>query len=315
MLTKRRFLINAVFLTVSSATLAVGAFIAPAFGQNIPIDHASGRTDIAQNPQKLVVFDLGVMDNMTRLDVEETIVGIAQSPLPDYLERFSDKKYARVGSLFEPDYEAVAALEPDVIIVAGRSQAKFTELAKIAPTIDLSVNYEHYLQDVARNITILGDLFNKQEQARSEIAALDAKLAQVKQAATRQGKGLLVLTTGGKMSAFGPGSRFGLLHDGFGIEAAVPNLSIGNHGQAISAEFILETNPDWLFVIDRDAAIGQEGAARQLLDNAVVNKTTAAQKGQIVYLKPQNWYLVGGGIGGLHQTADQILQAFAKSDS
>jgi len=315
MLTKRRFLINAVFWAFSSAMLAGGSFIAPTFAQDIPIDHASGHADIAQNPQKLVVFDLGVMDNMTRLGVEETIVGIAQSPLPDYLERFSDEKYARVGSLFEPDYEAVAALEPDVIIVAGRSQAKFIDLAKIAPTIDLSVNYEHYLQDVARNITILGDLFNKQEQARAEIAALDAKLAQVKQAATRQGKGLLVLTTGGKMSAFGPGSRFGLLHDGFGIEAAVPDLSIGNHGQAISAEFILETNPDWLFVIDRDAAIGQEGAARQLLDNAVVNKTIAAQKGQIVYLKPQNWYLVGGGIGGLHQTADQILQAFAKSDS
>jgi len=315
MLTKRRFLINAVFGAVFSTTLAVCAFVAPAFAQNVHIDHASGHAEIAPNPQKLVVFDLGVMDNMSRLGVEEVIVGIAESPLPDYLERFADKKYARVGSLFEPDYEAVAALEPDLIIVAGRSQAKFAELAKIAPTLDLSVNYAHYLEDVDRNLTVLGEIFNKQEQAKAEIAALDAKLAQVKQEAASKGKGLLILTTGGKMSAFGPGSRFGLLHEGYGIEAAVPDLSIGNHGQAISAEFILETNPDWLFVIDRDAAIGQEGAAQQLLDNAVVNKTTAAQKGQIVYLKPQNWYLVGGGVGGLHQTADQILEAFAKSGS
>ncbi len=98
----------------------------------------------------------------------------------------------------------------------------------------------------------------------------------MKEKAANKGTGLLILTSGGKISAYGPGSRFGVLHDSFGVKPAAPDLSIGNHGQPVSSEFILETNPDWLFVIDRDAAIGREGnSAKQVLDNELVRQTNA----------------------------------------
>lgn len=48
------------------------------------------------------------------------------------------------------------------------------------------------------------------------------------------------------MSTYGPGSRFGVLHDDYGTVPAAEDLKPGkssNHGQAISFEFILETNP------------------------------------------------------------------------
>ncbi|WP_266036324.1 ABC transporter substrate-binding protein, partial [Brucella intermedia] len=113
---------------------------------------------------------------------------------------------------------------------------------------------------------------------------------------------------------YGPGSRFGVLHESFGVKPAAPDLSTGNHGQPASSEFILETNPDWLFVIDRDAAIGREGnSAKQVLDNDLVRQTNAWKKDQVVYLNAQNWYLVGGGLGALHGTVDQLSQAFDKA--
>src|SRR5690606_21182190 len=111
------------------------------------------------------------------------------------------------------------------------------------------------------------------------------------------GRVLVVLTTGGRMSAHGPGGRFGILFDEFGFTPAAEGLATGTHGQSISNEFILKTNPDWLFVLDRDAAIGREGAsAQQLLDNDLVKQTTAGQSGQLVYLNGSNWYLIGGGL-------------------
>jgi len=206
----------------------------------------------------------------------------------------------------------VAALEPDLIIVGGRSQAKYGDLAAIAPTVDLSVDNNRYLDSVADNVRILGEIFDKKNQAEQKIAQLTQDVAQLKELASDKGRGLLILTTGGKMSAYGAGSRFGILHSDFGVVAAASDLSVGTHGEPISFEFILETNPDWLFVIDRDAAIGRStGAAQQLLDNPVVSKTLAAEKKQIVYLNPQNWYLIGGGLSGLHQTIDQIRAAYA----
>ena len=50
----------------------------------------------------------------------------------------------------------------------------------------------------------------------------------------------------------------------------------GNHGQPVTFEYIKKTNPDWLFVLDRSAAIGEEGKAdKDVLDNPLVAETTA----------------------------------------
>ena len=50
----------------------------------------------------------------------------------------------------------------------------------------------------------------------------------------------------------------------------------GNHGQPVTFEYIKKPNPDWLFVLDRSAAIGEEGkAAKDVLDNPLVAETTA----------------------------------------
>jgi iron complex transport system substrate-binding protein len=151
---------------------------------------------------------------------------------------------------------------------------------------------------------------------RQRVDQLQRSIGELKTTASKSGRGLLVLTTGGKMSAYGPGSRFGAIHTEFGVTPAVEKLDTANHGQAISFEFILETNPDWLFVLDRDAAIGREGqSARQFLDNDIVRRTTAWQKNQVVYLDAANWYLVGGGLQALQQNVDGIKTALSGKSS
>lgn len=59
--------------------------------------------------------------------------------------------------------------------------------------------------------------------------------------------------------------------------------------------------------MDRDAAINSDGAklAEEIMDNELVNKTQAAQDGNIVYLAhPSVWYTAEGGITAL----DLMLQ-------
>ncbi|GJM75014.1 hypothetical protein HMSSN036_72300 [Paenibacillus macerans] len=61
------------------------------------------------------------------------------------------------------------------------------------------------------------------------------------------------------MSAYGPGSRFGLIHDVFGVPAVDDTIEASTHGQSISFEYVAEKNPDYLFVVDRDAVVTEEG--------------------------------------------------------
>lgn len=294
-------------LALTATSLLGGA----AFAADIVIKHKQGETTLTAKPEKVLVFDLASLDTLSALGVE--VAGVPGGGKPDYLKGYNDEKYLKIGTLFEPDYEAVNAAEPDLIIVAGRSASKYPDLAKIAPTIDLSVDAKNYLAEAKGNVATLAGLFDKKAEGEALLAKLDSSVADLNTLAAGKGKGLLVLTTGGKMSAFGPGSRFGMLHSAYGITPAAQTEHVGNHGQAISFEYILETNPDWLFVIDRDAAIGREGtAAAQFLDNEVVRQTKAWQAGHVVYLDAAAWYLVGGGISSMQRTVDQLTTELSK---
>ena len=294
-------LLSALALTLSVATLGYAA----------PVKHAQGETNIDGVPQKIVVFDLAAVDTLDVLGVE--IDGLPAGILPPYLQKYADANIANVGTMFEPDFEAVAAIKPDLIIVGGRSAPKYTELSKLAPTIDLTVDRTNFFASARQNAVTLGEIFGKQAEAAKAVAALDASRANLAASAENAGNVLVMITTGGRMSAHGPGSRFDVVFSDYGFKPAVDGLDTGNHGQAISNEFILETNPDWLFVVDRDAAIGREGtSASQMLDNELVNQTTAWQKNQVVYLDPVSWYLVGGGLTAMNISIDQIVEALAK---
>lgn len=306
MKTRRGFLVAIVAGALTLLPVA-GAAVA----QEISIKHTQGELTLPAVPKKVLVFDLASLDTLDALGVE--VAGVPTLKFPPSLSKYADASYTKIGSLFEPDFEAVNAADADLIIVGGRSSAKYAELAKIAPTIDLTVNAQDYIGSARSNVETLGRIFGKEAEAAAQLAALDKSIADVREAASSAGKGLLILTTGGKMSAYGPGSRFGVLHSEYGVTPAREGLNTANHGQAISFEFILETNPDWLFVIDRDSAIGREGvSAAKFLDNELVGQTTAWKTGQVVYLNPVNWYLVGGGITALKANADQIAKALAK---
>lgn len=287
---------------------AVASSTNPSTAGPIVVAHAQGETVLAARPQKVFTMDLASLETLDALGVE--IAGVVGTHIPAHLSKYRDSKYLKIGSLFEPDYETINAAAPDLIIVAGRSSPKYTKLSKIAPTIDLTTDDSAFLASSFRNARTLGRIFGKEAEVEARIAEVEAAMRSVRDKAQAAGRGLIILTTGGRMSAYGPQSRFGALHSDFGIRPAVESLDRAIHGQGVSFELILKADPDWLFVVDRDAAIGQSGRpAAQLLDNPLVARTTAWQNGHVVYLDPARWYLVGGGLVSLRENANQIVEA------
>ncbi|RKT88640.1 iron complex transport system substrate-binding protein [Saccharopolyspora antimicrobica] len=271
-------------------------------GARITVEHAQGSTQVPAEPRNVVVFDIGVLVTLDELGVP--VAGVPKvASLPESLAKYGTDEYPKVGSLKEPDFEKVNELAPDLIVVAGRSASQYAELSKIAPTIDLTVDNADFLASAKQRTEVLGTIFGKQAEVEQRFAALDDSVRKVReQAAAKQASGLVVLTTGGKISAYGPGSRFGIVHDSLGVAPAREGLSTETHGDAISPEFIAEVDPDVLYVVDRDAAIGEEGkAAAQVLDNALVQRTKAARDGKIVYLDPFTWYIAPTGLSSVEQ--------------
>lgn len=275
------------------------------------VTDAQGTRDLPDHPKTVVVFDLAALDTLDAL-------GIAVRGVPDWamsgnLEKYRGEAYGKVGSLFEPDFEAVAALEPDLIIIGGRSQRHYAALSELAPVLDLTPDNKDFRASVKRNAEAIGKLFGKEAEVSERLRKLDATTAHLRDLTASKGRGLVVLTTGGKISAYGPGSRFAEVHDLYGLAAADPTIEATTHGQVISWEYILKVNPDWLIVIDRDAAIGKtETPARALLDNELVNRTKAATTGHVVYLDPVAMYLTSSGLRAEQTIADSFVVAFER---
>ncbi|ANA83268.1 siderophore ABC transporter substrate-binding protein [Paenibacillus glucanolyticus] len=280
----------------------------PAEAETIKITHQLGETDVPKNPSRLVVFDFGILDSVDKLGVE--VLGVPQANIPAYLSKFEDKKYENVGSLKEPDFEKINSIDPDLIIISGRQQDAYEELSKIAPTIFLGVDTSKYMESFKSNMNTLGQIFGKEAEVEKEMAAINENIKALNEKATATGKkALIILANEGKISAYGPGSRFGILHDVFGFGAIDPNIEVSTHGKDISNEYIVEMNPDYLFVVDRGAAVATgegESGAKAVVENELVKTTNAAKDGNIVYLNPDFWYLSGGGLTSVSEMITEV---------
>ena len=269
------------------------------------ITHQLGETTVAKNPKKVVVFDFGMLDTLDELGVE--VAGVPQSNIPSYLSKYEDSKYVNVGGLKEPDFEAIHAMKPDVILISGRQSAMYDELSEIAPTVFVGVDTTNYMESFKENMEMVAELFGKEDEMKAELADIDERIAAINEKASKSdAKSLIILGNEGKVSAYGLSSRFGIIHDVFGFKAADEKLEVSTHGQSITFEYILETNPDILFVIDRDAAVGGDASAKDSIENDLVKKTNAYKDGKIIYLDPDYWYLSGGGLQSVKEMVEEV---------
>ncbi len=292
-----------------AALLACLAFFPlSATADEVTIRTARGDVTVVAAPDRIAVLDIAALDTLTALGVAAQ--GVPDRLYVDYLDAVAARAQP-VGTLFEPDLEALAALDPELVIAGGRSSTRIEMLAELAPTIDMTI-WEDVIGEGRDRIAAYGLLFNRQDRAAEMIAELDAKLAETTAAAQGKGRGLILSINGPKISAYGKGSRFGWIHDALGLPEARENLDAAVHGDAVSFEFIAETNPDWIFVIDRSAAIGEDSMASDVLDNPLVARTVAAQRGQILYLSSTPAYIAGGGFTSMMTTLGELLTAFSR---
>ncbi|ARK29116.1 siderophore ABC transporter substrate-binding protein [Halalkalibacter krulwichiae] len=276
----------------------------------ITVTHQFGETVVPKNPESVVVFDLGVLDVLETLEVDAvTGIGEPSGGLPEYLAAFGGE-YEGAGTLHEPDFEKVYDLQPDLIIISGRAQEAYDELSEIAPTLFMAVDTANYIESMTDNVTLLAEIFGKEAEAEEELAQISESLDSLQEeASTNDTEGLIILANDGSISAYGPGSRFGILHNEFGVKAVDENIEVSNHGQNISFEYIAEKNPEYLFVVDRGAIVGGESSAQQTIENEVVKTTQAYESGNIIYLDPVYWYITSGGLTSTVGMIDEVSAA------
>ena len=259
--------------------------------------------EVPYNPQRIAVLDMASLDILDALGVAQgRVVGSASTSL-DYLQGYvTDSSIANLGTIKEADLEAVMACEPDIIFIGGRLSASYDDLSQIAPVVYLATDTElGVVESVRQNASTIASIFGLEEQAL--MAEFDSRIAALEEFAA--GKTAIVgLVTSGSFNVLGNDGRCSMIgreigFDNIGVDA---EIDTSTHGNEASFEFIVDKDPDYIFVMDRDAAIQTEGAklAQEIVENELVMDTRAYQDGHIVSLAhPAVWYTAEGGITAL----------------
>ncbi|MFF0909342.1 siderophore ABC transporter substrate-binding protein [Microbacterium enclense] len=282
----------------------------------VTVEDNHGEIEVPVDPERVVA-----LDNTTFQTLSDWGVTLVAAPKPLMHGLWPDlsggDEVLDAGLHREPDVEAIVAAEPDLIIGGYRFRELYDQLKEIQPaTIETSPrDGEDQSSELKRQTTILGEVFDKQAEAAQLNADLDTAIADAKDAYDPSQTVMGLITSGGKIAyaAPGEGRGVGTLFPTLGLTPALErSAEDSSHGDDISVEAIAAANPEWLFVLDRDAPLGVENyvGAAELIENAEALKNVpAVQKGQIVYLDGS--FYLDEGIQAYTKLYRQAAEAFA----
>lgn len=260
--------------------------------------------EVPYDAQRIAVMDMAALDILDSLGLGDRVVGSSSTSL-DYLQDYvTNESVSNLGTIKEADMEAVMACEPDVIFIGGRLSSSYDALSEIAPVVFLSTDTEiGVVESMRKNASTIASMFGVEDQVDSLMSGFDTRIEAL--AAFAADKTAIVgMCTSGSFNVLGNDGRCSII----GVEVGFENIGVdaeidtSTHGNEASFEFIVEKAPDYIFVMDRDAAIGTDGAqlAQEIMENELVMGTDAYKNGSIVYLEhPAVWYTAEGGIHAL----------------
>lgn len=276
------------------------------------VDFTNETIEVSVNPKKVAIFIPQALDIIDAAGFESTEIeslGVQSQNLPDYLSHYKNEPYINVGTLFEADLDMLDLMAPDMIIYGGRFGAEgrvaegktLHEIIERYPDIDF-VNLEFGEGDlesnIKKNFDILSAIFPGIKNNLDEVfETISLGFSEIRKG-VNDASTLFIMPSGGNLQFYGPNSRFGYVHTDFGFKPAVESDEAqGNHGDTVSPEFIMETNPGIILLLDREAATAEtSGAIEDFKTNPLIQETDAYKNNAIFELDPNAWYIMPGGV-------------------
>lgn len=266
----------------------------------VDITDAHGTVTVPINPKNVVVLDNRTFETLADWGIE--LAAVPKGVMPADSPYVSDENVKDIGNHREPNLEIIAAVEPELVIVGQRFASYYEEIKELVPNaavIDLNIDVsedsetpgENLVNGLKDSTVALGQIFEKEAEAEQLIADFDAAIEAAKSVYNGADTVMSLVVSGGDIGFSAPhsGRVWGPMYEIFGWVPAleVEKFSSDHEGDDVSVEAIAQSNPDWIFVLDRDAAVSSnEDAvpAQDVIDNApALQNVTAITKGQIVY--------------------------------
>ncbi|MEX1213572.1 ABC transporter substrate-binding protein [Saccharospirillum sp.] len=281
--------------------------------------HAAGEDCIPVNPQRIVTLQ----DQNGLLPLME--LGVRPIASAGHINGNGEQVYRRmqgynttgiqfIGTYGNPDIEAVAAQQPDLIIASPWPAEAYEMYSKIAPTIVIDM----FSNDLEVALYQFSDAVNRTERAQSLQAELNQKVAELRATlGDRLDSTTLSIIApeyqGDGFYAVEPTQAFGAIRRALDPVMSAPEQTWAIDRNAKSIESLGEHTADVMFLITYDAdQSGNSTSFDDFISRPLVRTLPVYQAGQFYPLNGGD--MVGSAWGKIMNGLDQIAEVLLQED-
>ena len=260
-------------------------------GSTVEVEDNFGTQEVPSPADSVVATDNRTFETLCDWDID---LAAAPKPLiPETIECWQGEDTIDIGNHREPDLEALAGAQPDLVVNGQRFADHRSDIEELVPEAAL-VEFEpregeDFFDELQRQTTGMGTVFGHEDDAEQLNSALDDASQRVSETYQEGDTVMAVNVSGGEIGYIAPGlgRTFGPLFDEFGFTPAleIEGSSDDHQGDDVSVEAIAEADPDWIIVLDRDAAVEEDSSpAEEIISGSeALQNTTAVKEGQVYY--------------------------------
>jgi iron complex transport system substrate-binding protein len=275
----------------------------------VTLTDAMGEVVIPANPKRIIAPYLE--DSLVALGVKPAAQWSIGDTVLDYLQP-ELKDVPKIG--WDLPLEQAISNNPDLIIFSSPTaiqKGQYEEYKKIAPTY---VYKDEVSADWRKQLSQMGEILSKQEEAKKALANYDTKVAdaKVKVKETIGDESAAILWVMADKFYLMENNRFSanVLYGDLGIKQ--PAFVEGLGGAAvqwdpIALEKLPEIKADHIFLVSKKGEPGLDLLAK----SSIWNGLDAVKKGQVYEMNdPSNWTI--NGLIASEKTIDEVLKALQK---
>ncbi|MEK8130125.1 iron-siderophore ABC transporter substrate-binding protein [Paenibacillus filicis] len=291
---------------LAAVFLMAGCGATASKGETRVVKDAYGDVQVPVNPARVVVLDVGALDNLLKLGIKPvgapSILGPGE-PYPAYLK--GTEGIENIGSVNEPNLETIDRLKPDLIIGNKDTHDKIhKQLGQIAPTVfveTLGVTWK-------ANLNIHAEAVGKASDGKRLLEDYDKRIQELKGKLAGQAKSpeVSVLRLRKDKVQIYLGEAFsGVILADAGIKR--PGAQSGKgFSKDLTDEQLADADGDFIFWFTRD-----KGSYERLQSVPLWAPLKAVKQKKVQEVNWETW-MSGLGIQAVHKVVDDLDQYLAK---
>lgn len=293
-------------------------------GENAVYKKVDVTEEFYVNPKKVVTFSWGVADvfnyfGLEKIGIETLGLPTETSNIPNIIKGLNDVNYIDAGTLHIINYDAIDLINPDLIILDGRTASEYDYIKENYPNINVldASTTSYSLTQQKQIFNNLGKIFtNIKDNLNKEIADFELAFTEISEIAKSK-RAMFIMLNGSKISDFShEQSRYGTLFNEFGfLVARLENATeiTSSHGREIGFEAIDEINPEIIFIMDRAFVVEGSNSDKSFLSDPTLSNVSAIKNNLVFDLNAEAWYTVTGGITATKQMIEDVRVFINKS--